>query len=250
MRHRILRLRKMRKPAMEIIMKIFASRQLFMMVAVAMFALLPGRSMAPAFGTQQDAKGPKFRWAFGAIRASSSSVEPLSGTVGLKSGDKVRAMIELRGKCFVYLIHHSSQGEITMLFPYDLKQFDTDYREGRTYFVPKGEAWFQLDNRTGRETFYLVASDQRLLDIEYLYNRYVSAEPERRPELAAGMLSEIDGLRVSYLASEHPEIRDGNSGINRGFERATGADPTDVSALASDVWFDNVFSNVIVIEHR
>jgi hypothetical protein len=213
--------------------------------------LSAGLLSSPALGADKNKKDPKFRWAFGAIRGNSYKVEPLTGTTVLKSGDKLKVMIEPRRKCFVYLIHHNAQGELVMLFPYDLKQFEIDYKVNRRYYVPKDTAWFQLDNRTGRETFYLMASDHRLLDVEYLYNRYVEAEPGRRSELAIQMVSEINNLSDQVHASlEPPEILALDNQVRRGFERATGADPTDIAGLANDIWFANMYSDIIVIEHR
>jgi hypothetical protein len=169
----------------------------------------------------------------------------------LSSGDKLKMMIQLRGKCFVYLIHRNSQGDFAMLFPYSLKQFDTDYQTGRNYYAPKGEAWFQLDSRTGNETFYLIASDQRLLDIEYTYEKYASSEESKKQGLAAQMLSELNRITESYVASSGgAEKLADNESVLRGFERATGADPTDIAGLAREISFDNIYSETFVIDHR
>lgn len=202
---------------------------------------------------EKDKQALKFRWAFGALGGNTNTprVEPLGKNSVLMSGDKLKVMIELHRKCFVYLIHHNAQGEVAMLFPYDIKQFGTDYQVGRRYYIPKGEAWFQLDNKTGQETFYLVASDQRLLDIEYLYNKYVSSEPVKRTEIAGRMVAELDSLRKQYMATgQQPEILAGNEMTTRGFERATGADPSDIAGLARDIAFNNLYSETIVIDHR
>jgi len=160
-------------------------------------------------------------------------------------------MIELQRKCYVYLIHHNAQGDISMIFPYNLKQFDTDYQTARKYFVPKGEAWFQLDDNTGSETFYLLASDQRMLDIEFLYTSYVDAENSRKAGIAGQILAQINAIRDQYLASsEQAEVLAKNDDPHRGFERATGADPTDISGLAKEITFTNIYSETFVIQHR
>ena len=194
----------------------------------------------------------KFRWAFGALRdpASAPKVEPVGAKSVLKSGDKLKMMIELQRKCFVYVIHHDAQGNISMIFPYSLKQFDTDYQTARKYYVPKDEVWFQLDEKTGSETFYLIASDQRLLDVEFLYNSYVSAESSRREGIAVQMLAEINGIRDQYPTPEKAEVLAQNNGSQRGFERATGADPTDIADQAIEIAFTGVYSETFVIEHR
>jgi hypothetical protein len=217
------------------------------------FVFLFHSILLAAPGSQKKSNGPRLLWAFGAIRASSNppKVEPVRTKMVLSSGDKLKMMIQLRQKCFVYLIHRDSQGDFAMLFPYSLKQFDTDYQTARNYYAPKGEAWFQLDARTGNETFYLIASDQRLLDIEYTYEKYVSSEESKKQNLAGQMLSELNSITETHLASSGgaENLADKKS-VVRGFERATGADPTDIVALAREISFDNIYSETFVVDHR
>jgi hypothetical protein len=220
-------------------------------LALALFLFHSILLAAP--GSTNESNGPRMLWAFGAIRASSipPKVEPVMAKMVLSSGDKLKMMIQLRQKCFVYLIHWDSRGNFAMLFPYSLKQFDTDYQTARNYYAPKGEAWFQLDSRTGNETFYLIASDQRLLDIEYTYEKYASSEESRKQDLAAQMLSELNRITERYLASsEGAERLADNEPALRGFERATGADPTDIAALAREISFDNIYTETFVVDHR
>ncbi len=217
------------------------------------FVFLFHSILLAAPGPKRESNGARMLWAFGAIRASSNQakVEPVRTQMVLSSGDKLKMMIQLRKKCFVYLIHRDSQGDFAMLFPYSLKQFDTDYQTARNYYAPKGEAWFQLDGRTGNETFYLIASDQRLFDIEYTYEKYASSEESRKQDLAAQMLSELNRITESYVASSVgvEKLADNESAL-RGFERATGADPTDITGLAREISFDNIYSETFVVDHR
>jgi hypothetical protein len=217
------------------------------------FVFLFHSILLAAPGSQKESNGPRILWAFGAIRASSNppKVEPVRTKMVLSSGDKLKMMIQLRKKCFVYLIHRDSRGDFAMLFPYSAKQFDTDYETARNYYTPKGEAWFQLDSRTGNETFYLIASDQRLLDIEYTYEKYASSEESRKQDLAAQMLSELNRITETYLASSAgaEKLADNESAL-RGFERATGADPTSIAGLAREISFDNIYSETFIVDHR
>jgi hypothetical protein len=225
-------------------------------LALALFFLFHSILLA-APGSQKESNGPRMLWAFGAIRASSNppKVEPVSTKMVLSSGDKLKMMIQLKGKCFVYLIHRDSKGDFAMLFPYSLKQFDTDYQTGRSYYAPKGGAWFQLDARTGQETFYLIASDQRLLDIEYTYEKYASSEESKKQDLAGQILSELDRITERHLASsgeaeKAEKLAAVSESMLRGFERATGADPTDIAGFAREISFDNIYSETFVVDHR
>jgi len=223
-------------------------------LAVA-FVFLFNSILLAAPGSQKESYGPRILFAFGAIRASSNpaKVEPVRTKMVLSSGDKLKILTQLRRKCFVYVIHRDSRGDFAMLFPYSVKQFDTDYQTARNYYAPKGEAWFQLDSWTGNETFYLIASDQRLLDIEYTYENYASSEESKKQDLAAQMLSELNKITETYLASsvgvETPANNESALRV-RGFERATGADPTAIAGLAREISFDNIYSETFVVDHR
>ncbi len=220
-------------------------------LALAFFFLF--HSVLPAALGSQKKNDPSILWAFGAIRASSSppKLEPVTTGMVLSSGDKLKMMIQIKKRCFVYLIHRDSQGDFAMLFPYSIKQFDTDYQIARNYYAPKGEAWFQLDSRTGSETFTLIASDQRLLDVEYTYEKYASSDEARKQDLAGQMISLLDRITKRHLASSGGiEKPDANRSALRGFERASGADATDIAGLAREISFDNIYSETFVIEHR
>jgi len=220
---------------------------------VLSFLFLFHSVLPAALGVQKRSGESSILWAFGAIRASSNppKIEPVTTGMVLSSGDKLKMMVQIKKKCFVYLIHRDSQGEFAILFPYSFRQFDTDYQIARNYYTPKGEAWFQLDNRTGNETFYLIASDQRLLDVEYTYEKYTSSDETQRQDLAAQMVSQLDRITERYLASsDRVERQAGNHSALRGFERATGADPTDVAGLAREISFESIYSETFLINHR
>lgn len=208
----------------------------------------------PARGDLKKGKDPRILWAFGAMQTSSRQPRAVPVTSGmvLRSGDKLKMMIRIRDKCFVYLIHKDSQGNFSMLFPYSPRLFDVACRVDRNYYVPEGDAWFQLDTKTGKETFYLIASDQRLLDIEYTYQQYVSSKGAKdKQNLAGEMLSELDGLSLHHFASSsRAGESSGQGNLVRGFERAEGADPTDITGLAREISFNNIYSQTFIIDHR
>ena len=69
-----------------------------------------------------------------------------------------------------------------MLFPYSLNQFATDYLLSKEYYIPQGNFVFELDDTGGYEKFYLIASAQRLQELENLFGSYESAEDFKKPE--------------------------------------------------------------------
>jgi len=74
-----------------------------------------------------------------------------------------------------------------------------------------------------------------------------SSEESKKQDLAGQILSQLDEITERHLASsERGDILASNQSKPRGFERATGADPTDVAQLATEISFDNIYSETIV----
>ncbi len=197
-----------------------------------------------------DESDPCFRWAFGAMASSGNGMKlvPITQSTVLRTGDKFKMMVELHKKCFVYVVYQSSKGEISMLFPYSIEQFNKDYEASRRYFIPHRDTWFQLDEHVGTETFYLLAAHERLAEVEYLFKQYVAADPEKKSEIAGQMMAEVRnvGKNREYAATIVPAF----PGATRGIERALGQDPSDISSISDDIGFTESFSRAYSIQHR
>ena len=163
---------------------------------------LPGTASAQA----SDDNNVNFVWAFEALVAEGNVTKkvPIKEDMKLKTGDLLRMFVELRKVCFVYVIHHGAGGEIQRLFPYDMQQFTTDYQTSKTYEIPPNNAWFRINEQAGLETFYLVASAQRLTDLEQLLATYTAAPPAEQPQAATNILAELRNLLKQYRASVKP----------------------------------------------
>src|SRR5256886_6805632 len=163
---------------------------------------LPGIVRAQA----QDADNVNFLWAFEALVAEGNVTKqvPIKEDIKLKTGDQLKMFVELRKLCFVYVIHHGACGEIQRLFPYDIQQFSTDYQTSKTYEIPPNDAWFRINEQAGLETFYLVASAQRLTDLEQLLATYTAAPSSEQPQAATNILAELRNLLKQHRASMKP----------------------------------------------
>ena len=150
-----------------------------------------------------------FRWAFAAktLQDGKSSTQPVTQDMALKSGDQVKMMVELQRKCFVYLFHDNRRDSVKLLFPYALQQFEGDYQPERRYYIPRGDAWFRLDDNPGQEVFYLVASAKRLDDLEKAYMRHESAEAALKVETARALVDLIKELRREHRELSSPAER-------------------------------------------
>ena len=171
----------------------------------AVIALSPGLPVV-ASAQASDEDNVSFAWAFEALVAEGSVTKqvPIREDMKLKTGDQLKMFIELRKPCFVYVIHHGAHGEIQRLFPYDIRQFTTDYWTSKIYEIPPDDAWFRINEQAGLETFYVVASAQRLTDLEQLLATYTAAQSAEQPQAATNILAELRNLLKQHRASMKP----------------------------------------------
>lgn len=202
---------------------------------------------------QKEGKDVCFRWAFGGVVRSEHEPKfvAITGDTTLKTGDQLKMLVELEKKCFVYLIHHSARGEVIMLFPYDMQQFTRDYVPRKKYYIPQGDRWFELDENVGRETFYLLASSQRLIELEALLAKYISADPVRKQELAKQILTEIRKIkrrhrRFTTFAERPVPI----GGSVRGIPEDEKVFPPDIATIAVEISANKFFCRTFTIDHR
>ena len=194
----------------------------------------------------------QFQWAFGALKkANGSKFEAVMKDTDLKTGDQIKFFLKVNKNCFVYLIYRSSQGELSVLFPQRFKLKSAEYTVAGNHYIPKGDQWFELDEHTGEERFYLLATTERLLGLEALINDYESADVAKKPELAKKILFEIRKLRKQHLKfktyAERPVNIIGNL---RGTEKAETAVPHDISKFAVEISADTFYSRTFTIDHK
>jgi len=221
-------------------------------VSLVAFCLL--LSLSPkANAEQKEDKGVIFRWAFGAIVGPENDRELVAITrdMELKTGDQIKMYLELEKKCFVYVFYRGSQDELQMIFPYNARQFDADYKTSTKYYIPQGNKWFKMDENGGAELFYLLASAERLTELETVYGKYGSADPGQKQTLAKQVLAKIREIKKRHrkftTVAERPVAIGGNvRGINVG-----GAVPSfDVATLAVEISATNFFSRTFAIDHK
>jgi len=213
-----------------------------------------GLSGSPMTNAQQkEDKNLCFRWAFGAIVRSGHELEfsAITRDTTLKTGDKLKMLVELEKKCFVYVIYHSAQGEVSMLFPYDMQQFSTDYTPGKRYYIPQGDRWFELDENLGRETFYLLASAQRLIELERLFSKYTTPDPAKKQDLAKQILTEIRKIKRRHRKlttfAERPVPIGGSV---RSITEDEKTFCPDVATIAVEISANDFFSRAFTIDHQ
>ena len=218
-----------------------------------LFLFLESHSLVHAQQTAaQSNTNIKFQWAFGALKkANGSKFEAVTKDTDLRTGDQIKFFLNVNKNCFVYLIYRSSQGELIVLFPQRFKLLSAEYTVSGHHYIPKGDEWFELDEHTGEERFFLLASIARLLELETLINDYESADTAKKPPLAQKILSEIRKLRKQHLKfksyAERPVSIIGNL---RGTEKAETVKSHDIAKYAVEISADTFFSRTFTIDHK
>ena len=217
---------------------------------LALFSFFFFKGRCDVFAEDKSVKNVYFKWAFGAVVGSSADRKliQITSDTTLKTGDQLKMLVELQKKCFVYVFYRNTKDVVHMLFPYDLKQFTSDYDVLNTYYIPKDTQWFELDENLGLETFYLLASMDRLKDLEKLYLSYVSADDSNKSKLANEILSEIRKTRKRYRklkATVERPIRIG------GNVRGTPKDALpSIDSLATEISATKFYGRTFTIDHK
>ena len=232
-------------------MKRFLSNYSALLLAIFLFLLFSTRGDVIAEQKGEDAVS--FRWAFGAMvgQKGDRRLVAITRDTVLKTGDRLKLLLQLKNRCFVYLFYRTVEDDIFLLFPYTLQQFDTDYKTDKKYYIPKGGTWFELDRNVGLETFYLLASAKRLHPLEALYKEYCSVSDEKKEDLTRQLLNEIRKIKRKHRKLASPAERPIAIGGNvRGMAKDEQSAFPDIDPIASEVSTSNFYGKTFTIDHK
>jgi hypothetical protein len=172
-----------------------------------------------------------FNWAF-VKRAANGSAVPIDfkERVNIASGDLFKIHVQPVANAFIYLFLQDAQGELDMLFPESFDAFGGGSYLKTPVFIPAGEDWFTLDNAKGTERFTLLASTERLKQLEALILAFKKTAADAKATAAAkagarqAVLDELQRLRKAHsslaAAAEKPvTIAGGTRGINEAVQK-------------------------------
>ena len=138
------------------------------------------------------------------------------------------------------------------MFPYDSAMFQKDYKLDKNYYIPKGREWFRLDKNTGTETFYVLASSERLTSLENDLHAYFTSTTDKKPDAAALVVNEIKDIKKRFRTfatiAERPISIAGN--VRGEKQYAVDPDRVDIAQFASEILANNFFSKTISIDHK
>ena len=224
-------------------------------IVVAIVFGIVGGVIVAENGLGQDEKADtdvRFLWAFGAMVGPDGSRQlvAVDRDRSLQTGDRLKFMIAPRTSCFIYLFHTSDADALTLLYP---QQFQNNTRASdAAIFVPPDNLWFTLDEEIGTEKFYLLASRERLQQIESLYKRLVTLKKrEDRQATTAAIIDAIRTLRRRHLRNTGPVERPIRLGGSfRGLDDDARLRGSDLSTIAVEISAPNFYSRTFTIDHR
>ena len=189
--------------------------------------------------SEQEESAICFCWAFGARRVNQEELLSIKRQITLKSGDQIQIMVERATPSFLYVIHQGPDGELTKLFP---DGFTKDPSLPERQYIPVKHKWLKLDDSVGKETIYLLASQQALGSLEAAWTRYDSAASSDKGGIAAEIKAEILRLRKAHFSPEGT--------AERPVSLAGHFRSLDVSSVAVEISADEFFFKKFIIIHE
>lgn len=211
--------------------------------------------LAPQLGAQSSPSDPgalHFLFAVGAQSAKAGDPKPVpvESHAILHSGDRIKFFLEPRSEVHFYLFHLNPHGDLSLLFPPDLKKAQGP--PGQQFYVPEGSLWYELDAASGTEKFFFLASKSRLGQLENLYVRHTTLQnPSDIQSSTQNILKEISSLSKqgkSLAAPAEKPIR--IAGKQRGPQKPDSAALPDITPFAKEIVAQGFYSKTFTIDHR
>lgn len=112
-------------------------------------------------------------------------------------------------------------------------------------YIPSEKEWYEFDHHTGTEILHLLASRERLLDLEEITKKYLNAEPKEKSELRLSVLAEIKKMRKENSSLMTPAEKPVS--IIGSFRGKPGS---GLESLATEVKAESFYGKTIRIEHK
>lgn len=119
---------------------------------------------------------------------------PVRDGAVLHSHDYLKITFRTNEDCYVYVLLLDSRGKASKLFPHRGIPLGNRVQGGRDYEIPSEEQWFWLDEQTGTETLYLLASYEHMLGIDKLLREMEQAGAASYEVVARGIQKEVEIL--------------------------------------------------------
>jgi hypothetical protein len=194
----------------------------------------------------------EFLYAFGAYVGPQGKGKVISvqNETKLDAGDRLKLFFEPKNDQYFYLLHISSQGELTPLYPGAAQP--AKVARGTRVFIPKDNQWFELDSQAGQEKFFLIASAAKLDRLEELCARHLTLkETSAINSSLEAILNEIKQLRQQHKQLTAPAEKPVRIGGSLRSQQLSGSpEIPDITPLATEVTAPGFYSRTFTIDHR
>jgi hypothetical protein len=95
----------------------------------------------------------------------------------LTQNDNYKVTLQSNLPCYIYIAQLDSTGKLDPIFPSQHAAGSNPVQPYTPYSVPEGNQWFFLDQNSGIETIYFIASRDRRSDIEEMFYTFQNTNP-------------------------------------------------------------------------
>jgi hypothetical protein len=179
------------------------------------------------------------RWALSAMEPGATAPAAIQADTQLAAGDKLKFLVEPLTPCSVYLLLQDASEDVHVLYRESAKAAEEGGR--RTYIPPDGQ-WFEVDEQSGLETFFLLASAKPLTDLEALLDAHAKAADPKAS--AKKIVAEIRRLHKAHRDFARPVEKPMMIG-----GQTRGTSNSSIDRLAVEVSAERFYEKTITIEH-
>jgi len=194
----------------------------------------------------------KFKWSF-IVRTDPSGrnkivniakdiITKKTKEFSVSAGDKISMYVEPGESTYVYVFFLDSSEKLKLLFPINLgaENLEDEFTPGNGTYIPGMYKWFTFDENKGDESFYLLASPDRLTKLEELTRNYIEEEKELTKQK---VLDEIRSIKKTNVFKTKRERLIPYSGRVRSGE-------IDIADLAVETEAKTFYIQTIRIKHE
>ena len=185
-----------------------------------------------------------FRWAI--LSDSGDGMEPLnfSGSPPIVfSGTGLQIYLEHLENCHIYLYLLDSQDELTPLYPTEKGYYNYGFPRGPK-FIPPGNQSFAFVPPAGMETFFIIASEERLFQIEKLTEEFQKHSDSLGQQKL--LISQIEAI-ISDRGKKSRASEDIEE-VVRKIRTSTGIETKTFKAVEVDI--SDSYGRKILIDHQ
>lgn len=212
------------------------------LAGMAFSLLLAGTTMAQANTGGEPGQMVSLRWALGALDTGEVAPNAIKRDTQLPSGARLKFLVEPLSPGSVYLILQDSDQQIHVLYQ---ESTSLSEQNGKRAYIPPGSQWFEVDDKSGLETFFLLASTEPLLKLEKMLAQYKAAAPSSRKSLGTGVIAEIRRLHKTHRDFARPVEKP----VMIGGQTRGGASASVIDRLAVEISAEKFYGKTITIDH-